>query len=303
LPQDQAKQPSAIYSSHASAPEMIVAFETDSGQRFARKYRVSEDGSVSQSVNLNGKSLNQKQVDRALMDLGNPRIFDLRAFNELSEQKKIEFLLALSPPSADLRKMESEMTETDEQINRLRADIRAKKMVIEQLAEERAGLKLPAGTLAEIQAEIEAKSADHEKAQDELKKAELEEQKRKDEEAAKERERIAREKAEAKARREKEEAEARERQAKKNEADALKRVEEAQKELGTLREEKGRNEAHFDELMRQAAEQLPVNWRSMCLNSLEKVRETLTEAGCEVCAGLIILNLEIQKFQEEGEVL
>ncbi len=330
LPSDQDKQPSAIFKTHATGEEMVVGIEI-SGSRFIKKYKVTEDGSVSREASSNGKKIPAKLIDRTLIELGNPRIFDLQAFNDLSEQKKIEFLLSLSPPSGDLRKIEQEMIDAEEKEKRIRADIRGKRMIVEQLTGERSALKLPAGTLAEIQAEIKTKTADLEKAGEDLKQAELEEQKRKDEEAAKERERIAKEGAEEKARKEKAalegkalkekaEAEAKakreaetasiiarnreielqqmEKLAKQREAEALKSAEAAQKDLEALGVEMGRREKEFDATLKELAAQGP---RATCAGSLKKVRQVLVDAGCESCAGLIVLNMELQRYEENGD--
>ena len=207
LPSDQDKQPSAIFKTHATGEEMITGVEI-SGSRFTKKWKAGEDGTVTREISLNGKKIPGKLVDRTLIELGNPRIFDLQSFNKLSEDKQIEFLLALSPPSGDLKKINLDLYDTDEKEKRLRADIRGKRMVIEQLSGEKSALKLPAGTLAEIQTEIKTKTADLEKAQEELKAAELAEQKRQAEIAAKERERVAKEKAETKAKKDREVLEA-----------------------------------------------------------------------------------------------
>ncbi len=329
LPSDQAKRAMDIYATHASGPEMVVAFETDSGQRFSRKYKISPEGNGLQIIGLNGKAVNQKQIERVLIDLGNPMVFDLRSFNDLSEQRKIEFLLELSPPSKELHKIEQDLAEAEEKINDLRGKTRAKKGIIEQLSGERSALKLPAGTLAEIQAEIKAKTADLDKAQEDLKAEELAEQKRKDEEAAKERERIAKERAEEKAKkdkaaleakvlREKEEAKAkakreadailareaeakqREEEARQSEAEALQRAEAAQKDLEDLGVEIGRREKEFDATLKELAAQGP---RATCAGSLKKVQQVLLDSGCQYCSALIILNLEIQKYEEDGEPL
>lgn len=159
LPSDQDKQPSAIFKTHATGEEMITGIEI-SGSRFTKKWKSGEEGTITRETFLNGKKIPAKLIDRTLMDLGNPRIFDLRSFNDLSEQKKIEFLLSLSPPSGDLRKIEQEMSEAEEKEKRIRGDIRGKRMIVEQLTGERSALKLPAGTLAEIQEEIKAKTAE-----------------------------------------------------------------------------------------------------------------------------------------------
>jgi len=281
LPSDQAKQPGAIYATHATGKEMIVAFQVGEN-RFARKY-LRENGTVSHSCGLNGKAIPQKHIDRTLIALGSPRIFDLREFNELSEQKKIDLLLRLSPPSGDLAKLDMELFTTDEKIKKLQADMRGKKNTIEQLTEARAGITLPSGTLAGIQAEIKAKEQDIEKAQDELKASELAEQKR-----------IAELESEKKALEAKQEGRQEVKQEIQGEmVDLFKRAEQAQEELKEVRASLGRNEAALDKAMKEAAEK----FRPDCLESLKKIKETLESSGCEVCAALLVLKLEMKKFR------
>lgn len=296
LPQDQAKQPGAIYATHGSGQEMIVAFEAK-GARFARKYKRGEDGAVSHTCSLDGKAIPQKNIERVLFDLGSPVIFDLRAWMELSEQKKIEFLLELSPPSADLRKINQELLDLDEKEKKLRAELRAKKMVVEQLTGERAAIKLPAGTLAEIQAEIKAKEEDLAQAQEELKRLEIEQ-----------REARAKEEAERKAVAEAEAVKVREAKAaeasRAREAMAAEKVKQAEATVKVLKETIGRNEAELKNLMAKAAAEFKPSLRPEyppdCLESLRAVKAVLQDSGCEACAAIIVLNLEIQKFQGEG---
>ncbi len=267
LPSDGQKLPSAIFQTHASGPEMIVALENQTGARFARKYRMSPDGSVSQEAGLNGKKLNQKQIERTLADLGPPRVFDLREFNLLSEQKKIELLFSLSPPSEDLGKMTRDLSMAEEKENQARAQLRGKKGSIEDLTMAKAGMNLPAGTLAEVQGEIREKEKQLAQAEEELRRTELEE---------------AEQKAKAKA-----------------DAEALKRADAVRKEPAEVRQEIRRNEACAERAAREASIK-STDYRSMGLESLRRAKEALIDAGCEACAGIITINLEMLKFQGEG---
>lgn len=301
LPADQKKQPGAIYAIHATGEEMIVGFETG-GSRLTRKYRPTSEG-ASLETSLNGKKLTAKLVTRTLMDLGNPRIFDIREFTELSEQEKINFFLALSPPSGDLRKVNLAMYEADEKEKKLRGAARAKEGIIEQLTAEKAALKLPAGTLAELQEEIKQKSMDLEKARQDLKDAELAEQQRKDAAEA-ERKRLEdlekeKEKTLEALTKGKEEGKA---EAKQEMADVVQRAETAQADLKKLQEHIGKRERAVNQMVAEALKKgIRPDARAICFESLQKVRETMIETGCELCAGLIVLNLEIQKFEpEEG---
>jgi DNA repair exonuclease SbcCD ATPase subunit len=295
LPTDQKKQAGVIYATHGDGKkEMVVAFKSDSGGRFARKYLPGESG-VSCSCSLNGKAITQKQIEITLRDLGNPRIFDLHDFNELSEPKKIDYLLRLSPPGPELGKIDLDLSEAEEKANKMAADIRGKKMTIEQLTEAKSGIVLPSGTLAEIQKDISTKEAELAQAEDDLKAEELAEQKRKDEEEkAKEIEKamgIAKEIGKAEGRQEIQE----------DLGDLFKRTEKAEGELKQVREEAGKNEKAFQDTMTAAAGNLRPDYREMCLESMKKIRDTMVQAGCGACAALLVLKMEAGKFKVKGE--
>ncbi len=293
LPTDQAKQPGAIHATHASGPEMIAAVEIN-GHRFSRRYRRAEDGAVSLDVSLDGKRLNQKQTERALIDMGNPQIFDLRAFNDLSGPKKIEYLLSLFPPAGNLRDLEQRIVEKEDRERFLREEVRGKRRVIEQLTGERAALQLPAGTLAELQEKIRVQEGELSGAQEDLKNAEIEEEKRLAEERAK---------TEAKKAKEREEgARADAEAARQREAEALKAAEKAQEELKETKEEMGRHEAQFMEAISKLEEKGPRGLFGECLASLQTVKETLEEAGCTECAALLVLKMEMNRLQETEAV-
>jgi chromosome segregation ATPase len=288
LPSDQQKQPSAIFATHGNGDDMQVAFETDDAERFGRRYRLSKSGTVSHEVQLNGKKLSQKEAERAIVALGDPKIFDLRSFNEISDTKKIELLLKLWPPSGDPARLDREGAKVDERLNTLRSDIRAAEKVVERLTAERASLELPAGTLAEVQAEIAEKEKDLEEAQKQLGDA-----------IAAEREREAEEKAQEAA----EELE----ETKQREQEALETSQKAQEELDALKKENGGRRFHLPEEVTQIEkatqgqdDNLTLTLQKItgdCLASLEKVKATLEKTGCEFCAGLIVVRGEIRKFK------
>ena len=277
LPQDQVKQPSSIYAIHGGKEEMIVGFEVD-GNRFGRRFKPNPDGTVTLDVSYKGKKLAQKEVPRVLIELGDPQICDLKAFNDLTPNKKVEFLLERFPPAGDLQQMDENILKLEEKEKALRADLRGAKSSIERMSMERVGMKLPAGTLAEIQAEIKAKEKDLEEAQEELKRQEIAEREK---EAAEK----ARIKAEEKARREAAEL-------------AIIRMQEEflqrQKEEDQKRLEKEQEQDRSVKEFGQEIEQVLLR-ENACVESLRIVRDVMIACGCECCEALAVLNAEIEK--------
>ncbi len=287
IPSDQVKQPSAILAIHGSGEEMTVGFEAN-GKRLTRRVTMV-NGTGRMETSINGKKISEKEVSRALIDMGDPQIFDLRAFNELSPNKKIEFLLERFPPADGLFKMDDNIARLEEKEKSLRADIRAAKQAIDRLNTERSSLNLPAGTLAEIQAEIKAKEKELEVSQEELKAKEKEEAAKKAAEEA----RIKAEKAAAKklenVRREGE--------------DALAKAERSEKVLKEDLEKSKTNEARFEEAMKKAGDGLTLHiLKEDYLKKLYQIRAAIPyktkDKTCDLCPAVIILNQEITRLEK-----
>uniref|UniRef100_A0A6M3ILP4 Putative ATPase domain containing protein n=1 Tax=viral metagenome TaxID=1070528 RepID=A0A6M3ILP4_9ZZZZ len=311
LPTDQKKQPGAIFATHGDGKtEMIVAFKSDKGGRFARKYLPGENG-VSCSCSLNGVAVATKQVDRVILDLGDPKIFDLHEFNELSEQKKIDFLLRLSPPGKELGQIDLDLAAAEEKANRLAAEIRGKKLVIEQLTEAKSGIHLPSGSLAEIQKEISTKETELTQAESELKEAEMDRQKQEAENRRIAELALQKKKADEDRVQEVLEAQVKAKEEVREEVkedldDLFKRAEQAEKDLKAIREEAGRNEKAFQENMQKASDRYALelgtgtDYREAVLESLGKIRKAMESAGCGACAASLILKMEMGKFKVKG---
>ena len=260
LPQDQAKLPSVIHATHASAGDMEVGVVVD-GKKFSRRYQEGKHEAF-----LDGCKVPQKSVEKVLFELGNPKILDLRAFNDLSDAGKIDYLLALFPPEGDLKTVEKDLGKLDEKEKRLRADLKSARQVVERLTKERSGMELPAGTLAEVKAKIAETEKALAESQDELK-----------EEEAREREQKAAE-------------------------DATKEAETKYKAGMTISAPISGtpiplndkpfppilvSRLGFDDGIRKGIE------------ALELVKRTLVSAGCRSCAALIVVNAEIRKLGKE----
>jgi energy-coupling factor transporter ATP-binding protein EcfA2 len=284
LPSNGDKQPSAIYATHGAKVEMIVGFEVN-GARYGHRFKPEPTGTISHDVSYKGKKLSERESGRVLMELGDPQVFDLKAFNELSANKKVEFLLERFPPAGNITQLEENILKLEEKEKALRADLRGANSAIERLSMERINLKLPSGTLAEIQAEIKAKEQDLEDAQENLKKQEISE---KEKEAAEK----ARVKAEEKA---KKETEAKEKEFRKYEGEAIKASVQAKEKYDQKIQEQMKKveEALADNL--QFAKS--VDWS--CLASLQTIKDVMVEIGCENCEALAVLNAEIKKVGGE----
>jgi len=278
LPSDGFKQPGAILANHGHS-EMKVGFQTN-GDRFVRHFQRGKDGGVSQHVTLNGKKLSQKEVERKLIELGNPRIFDLRAFNEMSEAKKIEFILEIFPPTGDLKKLDRELAKIEEREKFVRSEITGRKQIIEQLSKERSEFELPSGSLPEIQRQIKEKETEVSDLQNQIVQIEMDEARAKAKEEGKE---------------------------------------EARNESGSSSQEppKQNGEIPFGERPRYVSPDgkdvtVHVNrlreavkdkqdLRREFVQSLNRIRQTMIKAGCDACAALIVINAETKRWKGGDE--
>ena len=276
LPSDGKKQPGAIFDIHSYRGEgFSVGFETEGARTFARHYKRDGAGAVSMTVSKDGKKIAQKQIERALIDTGDPKAFDLGEFMGLSDQKKVDTILSLFPPSGDLSKIDWEIEALASKEPGLRSSIKAASLVIEKLTTEKAALDLPSGTLAEVRAEIKAKETAIENARRALRDAEIE---------------AEREEARAEAR-----AEAH-------------RVPQEQPEAQTAENGELFGSGNPPASMEPRTGDAPgsmgtetgTKTEDLCSRSLLKIKKTMLEAGCESCAAMIVLNAELRKWGEQN---
>jgi len=263
-PKDAQKRPGDIFHTHASGDSWTVGIEIMRDglpQKFSRTFK--NGGTVAQVVACNGKKLTQKQVEATLVRLGEPKLFDLGAFMDLSDQKQINYLFDLFPPQEDLGAIDEKIAELTMRDSKLRDKLKGIKSVIERLTAERSEIQVT-GTLAEIKAEVERKVKDLEEAEKNLKEVE-----------AQEREKAAKEEAEKKA-----------------EADKAKAVKKA-KEEGEKAGKEAAQKAEKKET--QASEPIKVTGRGTSepvrspgiLEDLDSLLVTLKKAGCEFCSAKI----------------
>lgn len=110
-----------------------------------------------------------------------PKVIDLYEFNDMSDDKKFDYLINLYGDTKELNLLYLELSELKEKRNLKTKKLTAQNATVENLVKAQADLEIPAGTLAEIRQEIEKIEAEYQltvknlataKAQQELKKAE-----------------------------------------------------------------------------------------------------------------------------------
>jgi len=282
LPSDGKKQPGAIFDIHSSGDEgFSVGFETEGGRTFARHYKRDGAGAVSMTVSKDGKKIAQKQIERALIDTGDPKVFDLGEFMALSDQRKVDAILSLSPPSGDLSKTDEEIETLTSKESGLRSNIKAASLVIERLTTEKAALDLPSGTLAEIRGEIGNREKTLEETRRAIRSIEIEAEKEKARAAAK------------------------------AEADRLPQSHPEAQDSGNgglfgktrtgdapvnMEPRTGDSPGIMSTGIEIEAEEASIQDDSLFAKSLLKIKETMLEAGCETCAAMIVINAELRKW-------
>lgn len=308
LPSDGRKKPGDIFAIHSdNGKPFSVGFETNLDgvkQVFSRTFR-NGDG-VSQDVACNKTKLKREQIERVLLELGDPRIFDLKDFIELSEQKKIDLVFSLFPPEKDLGNLEEELEAIAEKEKPANQEIKALELTISNLTKDRSEISIPAGTLAEVRKEITDKETAVAEAMAGLKEIEI-----------KEREEKAKADAEAKAKIEADRVKAKaEAEAKKREEDNKKQAEKEKEKAVEAAEQKGREEGKAEAKIESQTANEPATrafkpgivhedlllWSSEnVLADIFKIRETMERAGCGACSALIVVKTILAKYRSRKE--
>ncbi|MCP4116493.1 MAG: hypothetical protein GY737_13995 [Desulfobacteraceae bacterium] len=156
------------------ADNTLTAAVTINDTEFERHLSRSNKGSVSQRLRVDKQKYNATDFAVELDRAGAPKIFDVSAFMELSDQKKIELVFNLFPPKGDVKNLTSQIDKKTTELNKLNKQVQASNGVIQRLTTSKSNLELPTGSLAETQAEIVTLTAQVKKAQEGLKAAEIE---------------------------------------------------------------------------------------------------------------------------------
>jgi hypothetical protein len=268
---------------------IVTGFKTENGYLFERAFGKTKSGSVSQAFKVNGKKCTEEFYMQTMGESGNPRILDLSVFLKLSDQKKIDLVFGLYPPSEDISGLDGMIETQKKNILKHEDDARKKEDAAASLIAERASIKLPSGSLAELKNDIEKAEAELKESQENLKKVEIEEAELKAAEDAKKKAEIEAEKkakeVEEKNRKEKERLEKEAELAKKKAefAEAAKQVVEEKKEekreIVTVKE--------FEDFCK----------KTMAIESLDIVLKAMDDAGCVSCAARLVIKREMRRFK------
>jgi energy-coupling factor transporter ATP-binding protein EcfA2 len=318
-----AKKNAEILGAYGTEDTMVVGFEAD--VLFERGF-VRSGGAVSPGYQSAGGRVKEGEFQKSMALHGNPRIVDVSAFMELSDQKKIDAVFSLYPPAGDITKIQGEIDSAKEKINGLVQKAKTSEAAAARLVAAKP--PLPAGTLADVTgklvetaeslrvarkelvdaqvaegARLAKEKAEKKAAEDALKLKEKQEkqalvdaQKAKDEAEKKERERIA---AEEKAMKELDEKVA---------ASLAVRPGEMTKECDRML---GPLEAKFNKegFAGIGGVKYPTKEEGVFLYpgelakqetvaaSITAILDALKAAGCESCAARLVAIRELRKFQ------
>ena len=308
-----AKKNAEILGADGTEDTMVVGFEAD--VLFERAFVLSK-GAVSQGYKIAGGRVKEGEFQKSLGLHGNPKIVDISAFMELSDQKKIDAVFSLYPPAGDVNKIQGEIDGLKEKINTLNAKAKTSEAAAARLVAAKP--PLPAGTLADVTGKIETISHDLVIAREELSAA-------KQAEAA----RIATEKAEKKAAEDAEKLKAKQaleaehakaaaieegkRQAEKAAQERLEAEAKAAKETAqekplvtdaqvaaSLAERPGEMTKECDRLLGKYPTSketlLPEGWVNV-VQSIQAILDALNAAGCQSCAARLVAIRELRKYE------
>ena len=286
-------RPDLILDTYGSGEKLTVGGKIDK-KMFHRQLCRDKKGAVSQAYLVDRKKAKREDFVKALVESGAPKVVDLSAFVGLSNQKRIDYIFELFPPSEDLGKLEDEIQILQEKINAKHQGIRDGEKLIASLSETKAEMKLPQGTLAEIRASIEETTVKYREVSKQITAAEAayeaEQQRLAD---------IAKAEAKLKAEHEKRmkdrEAEVR----KEEQAKAATKPKEEPPPIDTFKDAEPENkapagyEAWFDP-KNQPIEgtQAPQN-----SNGIQRIIDAMERVGCTVCAAHIVAKAELKKHQ------
>jgi hypothetical protein len=308
LPSDGKKKPGDIFDIHSeSGKPFTVGFVytppgTNLTSTFSRTFKRSNEGVVTQDVAANKLKLKREQIDKVLFQHGDPKIFDLPGFMDLSDQKKIDLIFTLFPPEADLSGIDEKLEVLSGEEKTITAELKSISLVIERMTKERSEIVLPAGTMAEIKANIAEKEQQLAETEEAIK--EIEAQERADK---------AKADAEAKAKKEAERIKA------KAEADAVEAQKKADQEKQRAVEsakQQGREEAKAEAKIeappaKKEAEPIKINTNPdgfvpgdftqvnavTVYKDIERILATMQASKCPQCAAIIVAKMLIKKYQ------
>lgn len=167
------KKPADILEVYGIGDTLTVSIIINNTE-FERHFSRSSKGSVSQRLRVDKQKFSAADFAVALDRAGAPSIFDVSAFMDLSDQKKMDLVFNLFPPQGDVRDLDSRIDKKNTELNKLNRQLGTANGVIQRLTASKRDIEVPAGSLAEVQAEIKTLTGQVKVAQENLKAAEIE---------------------------------------------------------------------------------------------------------------------------------
>ncbi|MFA5261024.1 MAG: hypothetical protein WC450_07350 [Candidatus Omnitrophota bacterium] len=293
-----------ILVNYGSTDTLIVGFEL-AGTIFERAWMRDDKGNgVKEKFQLNKKPCKKDAFVQKLGECGAPKIFDLSLFMDLSDQKKIDFLLSLYPVEANISELESTIETNKKNILALEDKARSTEKAAAALVASKATMKLPAGSLAETTAAIEKTEVDLETALDtlgDIVSANAAEKAKADAEAKAEADKKrAQEKADADKKKAEQAAEIAKTAAvnavKKESMDKISNLEAEVKKANDWFGEK--KEVLQKECVEEAGSISEETWNKVGTNItaiLQSILDVIDASGCQVCAAKMAIRKEMKK--------
>ncbi len=155
-------------------------FKADEGEvEFKREFSTDNNGkSVAQEFFVSGKKVSKDRYNEAMVRYHVPGVFDIEAFMEFSDEKKINAIFERFGDLDDDIGVDSKIDAAKAEINRLNSLIKVNTGVTQRLSVTRAGYELPDGSLAEVNTEIEKVAAELKLANQHLTKLRIKEAKK-----------------------------------------------------------------------------------------------------------------------------
>lgn len=168
------KRPMDTMAKLASSDKMQICGQFEK-VHLTRKFSTTKTG-AKQEYAIDFKRSTADQMTVALSKIS--KVVDLSAFLDLSDEKRIEYMIGLGGDINELQVLDQQIDTLKESILKKENDLRSKERTMESLATSLNEIEMPAGTLTEVQAEISKVEAEKRLTRDNLEKARIEQAKK-----------------------------------------------------------------------------------------------------------------------------
>jgi len=166
------KKPADVLAAYG-ADKVLTVEITCNDTTFERRLSMSSKGSVSQRLRVDQQKFSASDFAVALDRAGAPNIFDVMAFMDLSDQKKMNLIFSLFPPQGDVKNIDSQIDKKTGTLNLKNKTMGVTVGVIQRLTARKSEMGMLSGSLPEIRAEIETTTKQVKTIQSALKTAEI----------------------------------------------------------------------------------------------------------------------------------